>query len=76
MIPILIEKILETGLKVGKDVGVISYNETSLKKIILKGITTISTDFQMMGEKTAELILSQSTDHVAIPFYLTLRNSL
>ncbi len=73
---ILIEKILATGLKVGKDVGVISYNETSLKKIILKGITTISTDFQMMGEKTASLILDQSTDHVAIPFYLTLRASL
>ena len=73
---ILIEKILSTGLKVGKDVGVISYNETSLKKIILKGITTISTDFQMMGEKAARLIVDQSTEHVAIPFYLTLRNSL
>ena len=73
---ILIEKILATGLKVGKDVGVISYNETSLKKIILKGITTISTDFQMMGEKAARLIMDQSTEHVAIPFYLTLRNSL
>src|SRR6478735_3242969 len=73
---ILIEKILATGLKVGEDVGVISYNETALKKIILDGITTISTDFQMMGEKAAELILNQSTEHVAIPFYLTLRNSL
>jgi DNA-binding LacI/PurR family transcriptional regulator len=38
--------------------------------------TTISTDFQMMGEKAAQLILNQSTEHVAIPFYLTLRNSL
>lgn len=73
---ILIEKILVTGLKVGKDVGVISYNETALKKIILNGITTISTDFQMMGEKTAQMILDQSTEHVAIPFYLTLRASL
>ena len=73
---ILIEKILATGLKLGKDVGVISYNETSLKKIILNGITTISTDFQMMGEKAAELILRQSTEHLAIPFHLTLRNSL
>ncbi len=72
----LIEKILATGLKVGKDVGVISYNETALKKIILNGITTISTDFQMMGEKTAQMILGQSTEHVAIPFYLTLRASL
>ncbi len=31
--------------------GVISYNETPLKKIILNGITTISTDFQMMERK-------------------------
>jgi DNA-binding transcriptional regulator YhcF (GntR family) len=73
---ILIERILTTGLKVGKDVGVISYNETPLKKIILNGITTISTDFQMMGEKAAQMILSPSTEHVAIPFYLTLRASL
>jgi len=73
---ILIERIMSTNLKVGKDVGVISYNETPLKKIILDGITTISSDFQMMGEKTAQLILERSTEHVEIPFYLTLRPSL
>lgn len=73
---ILIERILATQFKVGEEVGVISYNETPLKKIILNGITTISTDFQLMGEKTAELILSRSTDHIEIPFYLTLRSSL
>ena len=73
---ILIEKILATKLKVGKHVGVISYNETPLKKIILNGITTISTDFEIMGEKAAQLILEQSTEHIEIPFYLTLRASL
>lgn len=73
---ILIERILAGKLKVGNEVGVISYNETPLKKIILDGITTISTDFQMMGEKTAELILNPSAQHVEIPFYLTLRPSL
>lgn len=72
----LIEKILAGGFKVGKDVGVISYNETPLKKIILKGITTISTDFQAMGEKAAQLILQKSTEHIEIPFYLTMRQSL
>ncbi len=72
----LIEKILATKMKVGKHVGVISYNETPLKKIILNGITTISTDFQMMGEKTAQVILENSTEHVEIPFYLTMRSSL
>lgn len=72
----LIEKILGDQLVVGQDVGVISYNETPLKKIILNGITTISTDFQMMGEKTAELIMHPSSKHIEIPFYLTLRPSL
>ncbi|MBK5277727.1 MAG: GntR family transcriptional regulator [Bacteroidia bacterium] len=73
---ILIEKILAAKLKVGKDVGVISYNEIPLKKIILNGITTISTDFQMMGQRAAELILSRSRDHVEIPFTLILRDSI
>ncbi len=72
----LIEKILASNMKVGSQVGVISYNETPLKKIILNGITTISTDFQLMGEKTAELILKKSAEHIAIPFYLTMRESL
>jgi len=73
---ILVERILSANLKVGLDVGVISYNETPLKKIILDGITTISTDFQMMGEKAAQLIIDKSTPHIEIPFYLTLRPSL
>jgi DNA-binding LacI/PurR family transcriptional regulator len=72
----LIEKILVARLQVGHDVGVISYNETPLKKIILNGITTISTDFKMMGERTAETILNHSRKHVEIPFRLTLRPSL
>jgi DNA-binding transcriptional regulator YhcF (GntR family) len=73
---LLIEKILATKLKVGKHVGVISYNETPMKKIILNGITTISTDFQMMGEKAAQLVLQKSKEHIEIPFHLTLRSSL
>lgn len=73
---ILIEKILATSMKVGKHVGVISYNETPLKKIILNGITTISSDFQMMGEKTAQLILENSHEHYEVPFRITLRPSL
>jgi len=72
----LIEKIIETKLEVGKQVGVISYNETPLKKIILNGITTISTDFYAMGAKAAEFVRNKSTEHFATPFYLTLRESL
>jgi DNA-binding transcriptional regulator YhcF (GntR family) len=72
----LIEKVLNTDLVVGKDIGVISYNETPLKKIILKGITTVSSDFKVMGEQTAQLILTNSKQHIEVPFHLTLRPSL
>ena len=73
---VLIERIIESKLKVGKDVGVISYNETPLKKIILHGITTISTDFEAMGMETAKIIQQNSLRHIEIPFSLTLRASL
>ena len=73
---ILIEEILNTELVVGTDVGVISYNETPLKRIILNGITTISSNFEMMGVKAAQLILEKSTEKIAVPFVVNLRNSL
>ena len=72
----LVEKILLLNLKVGEQVGIISYNEIPIKKIILDGITTISSDFDQMGKIAAELILSNSKEHVEVPFKLTLRASL
>jgi DNA-binding transcriptional regulator YhcF (GntR family) len=73
---VLIKKIIAADLKVARDVGVISYNETALKEIILDGITTISTDFKLMGSKTAEYALSNCHEHFAVPFNVTLRSSL
>lgn len=73
---VLIERLLQTKYKIGEDVGVISYNETPLKKIILNGLTTISTDFQKMGEIVAQMIINNQREHVENPFYLTLRASL
>jgi DNA-binding LacI/PurR family transcriptional regulator len=61
---------------VGKNVGLISYNETPLKKLILHGISTISTDFHMMGTTAANMVLDEIATHTEIPFYLTLRSSL
>jgi DNA-binding transcriptional regulator YhcF (GntR family) len=72
----LVEKIISTNLIVGKDVGVISYNETPLKKLILDGITTISTDFKLMGAMLAGAIKSAKVEQIEVPFYLNLRPSL
>jgi len=72
----LLNKVIQKKLVIGKDVGIISYNETPLKKFILNGITTISTDFEMMGRMAAELIINKSKDRVEVPFYLKLRPSV
>ena len=73
---VLIEKILATEFEVGKDIGVISYNESPIKKIILNGITTISTDFQLMGKKAAMAVTKKSIIYEAMPFCLNVRASL
>ncbi len=72
----LIESIQASGFTVGKDVGVISYNETRIKKLILNGITTVSTDFHQLGLQAAQMILSGQRSHIEIPFSVTLRKSL
>jgi DNA-binding transcriptional regulator YhcF (GntR family) len=45
-----------TGYELGKDLGIISYNETSLKKVASSGISVISTDFELMGRNIAKMI--------------------
>ncbi|MCD0489024.1 GntR family transcriptional regulator [Pedobacter sp. MC2016-14] len=72
----LIEMMINSGLTAGVDVGLISYNETPIKRVILNGITTISTNFEMMGKMAAEEVLNPSCQHIAVPFKVTLRKSL
>jgi DNA-binding transcriptional regulator YhcF (GntR family) len=63
-------------LKVGKDVGIISYNDTPLKEILLEGISVISTDHAKMGETAAKLILENKREKIKNPFTLIQRKSL
>jgi len=72
----LIKSCQTKGLKIGKDVGIISYNETPLKEILLDGITVISTDHHKMGETAAKLILENRKEKIKNPFVLIQRKSL
>lgn len=58
----------------GKDVGVISFNDDPLKDLL--GISVFSSDFIFMGQKTAELILNRTQEKVKVPFYFIDRNSI
>ena len=72
----LIKNCRAKGLKIGKDVGIISYNETPLKEILLDGITVISTDHHKMGELAARMILENKREKVKNNFELIRRASL
>ena len=63
-------------MKVSKDIGIISYNDTPLKEIIENGITVISTDFNEMGTKLAEMITNGLKVKIENNISLTLRNSV
>lgn len=72
----ILEKSIAEGYEVGKDVGLVSYNETPLKKFILEGITTISTDFELMGKSAAQIIKQRKKEQKENPFYVNIRPSL
>lgn len=72
----LIKNCSNKKLKAGKDIGIISYNETPLKEILLDGISVISTDHYKMGETAARLIIEQRAEKIRNPFTLILRKSL
>ncbi len=65
-----------TGHRLGRDVGVVSYNETPLKEVVAGGITVISTDFYAQGRRAAEHVLDPGLVHEVRPTRLILRSSL
>lgn len=52
----LVEIANSKGLQIGKDIGIISYNDTPLKKVVGNGISVISTDFNEMGRGIVKMI--------------------
>ena len=66
----------QKSLILGQDVGVISYNETPMKKYVKEGITVVSTDFDLMGKKIAEFVITGDKTNLIIPTNLTVRKSL
>lgn len=72
----VIEMQQRTSLVLGKDIGVISYNENPLKRILVGGITTLTSDFEQMGRTAAACVLDKKIRVVRNPFSLIIRNSL
>lgn len=73
---VLLDKIMDHDFSLGRDVGVISYNETALKRYLMNGITTISTDLRLMGAHAAQSILEPAMRQIRLPFRVTERKSV
>lgn len=72
----LVKMAAEKNLHLGQDVGIVSFNDTVLKEVVAGGITTISTDFQQMGQTLARMIQERSTEKIRNHSSLIQRNSL
>src|SRR5690606_17370483 len=70
----LVKQIRDQEFILGKNIGIISYNDTPLKDLL--GITVISTDFQKMGETAAQMILNKEKGKVKNPFNFIDRDSI
>ena len=70
----LVKQTRDQGLMMGSDIGIVSYNDTPLKALL--DITVVSTDFQVMGETAAYMILKKKQEQVKNAFRLIDRNSL
>lgn len=62
-------------LKIGADIGVISYNDSPINELVLGGLTTVSADFAKMGEIAADMILDGKLSKVRCDFRMIRRNT-
>ena len=70
----LIKQVRDQGVVLGKEIGIISYNDTSLKELL--GITVMSTDFQVMGETASYMIKKRKKEAVKNVFRFIDRGSV
>jgi len=70
----LVKQIRDKNFELGREIGVISYNDTPLKELL--GITVVSTDFKMMGATAASMILNKESGKIKNPFNFIDRNSI
>lgn len=70
----LIKRVNQSGQILGKDIGIISFNETVFKELL--DITVITTDFEQMGKTAAGIILNNTAVFIQNPFQILIRKSL
>ncbi|QNL51086.1 GntR family transcriptional regulator [Olivibacter sp. SDN3] len=71
----LIKLARSKGYQLGKDIGLISYNDSAVKEILEGGITVISTDFEAMAREVSRAVLNRETIVLRNPTPIIVRQS-
>lgn len=71
-----IRKVRQKKWTLGKECGIVAYNENQVKEILCDGITTISTNHEEIGHLAAHMILTKKFERIKSPFSFIRRNSL
>ncbi len=66
----------EKKLKLGSDVGLITFNDAPMLEVIENGISAISSDFKQMGKLSAEFIKTRNKVQTYVTTKLIIRGSL
>lgn len=64
------------GFELGKDIGLMAYNDDPILDVIKNGITSIGIDFGLLGEKAAEFILKRKLVQEYLPTSIRRRKSV
>ncbi|MDD5184325.1 MAG: GntR family transcriptional regulator [Paludibacter sp.] len=64
------------GLNICSDIGLISYNNEAVLEVIKNGISAISVDFGLMGEKAANFVTNKKAIQEYLTTKLIIRNSV
>lgn len=64
------------GWEIGREIGVVAYNDNPILEVIKNGITAISVDFGLMGEMAAAYVLNKKPVQKFLPTNVILRKSV
>jgi len=65
-----------SGFEIGNEIGLIAYNDEAVLEVIKNGISSISIDFGLMGEKAASFVTGKQSVQEYLPTKLIVRNSI
>ena len=72
----LVKQLHARSWEAGKDVGIVSYNDTPLKEIAEGGVTVVSVDFREQGRQAGRQVLTRKKVAILEPTQLILRKTL